>query len=107
MQKSKHENVMLQEYEAETDCRARETRKYQFHGLDGIIEVGLWDRKGDRAACHTRADHSMSELNDRFAFVKILRGMLTLDQKQRLSPADCLEYPFVTTSHLKEETHSQ
>ncbi|XP_050932386.1 homeodomain-interacting protein kinase 2-like [Lates calcarifer] len=44
-----------------------------------------------------------TEMEDRRAFVDLLKCLLQVDPGQRISPLQALQHPFITKAHLEEE----
>ncbi|XP_018112930.1 homeodomain-interacting protein kinase 3 isoform X1 [Xenopus laevis] len=88
----------LEEHEAETGIKSKETRKYIFNNLDEIVHVNMMvDLDGSDL---------MAEKADRREFVALLKKMLMIDADKRISPVDTLSQSFITMKHLLDFPHS-
>ena len=84
-----------EEHEAETNTKSKETRKYIFNCLEDMAQVNVPnDLDGADLA---------AEKVDRSAFIQILKRMLTIDQKCRITPREALNHPFLTLTNLLGE----
>ncbi|CAJ1087229.1 hypothetical protein KUCAC02_028913 [Xyrichtys novacula] len=52
-------------------------------------------------------NHGSIEIEDRRAFVSLLKGLLNTDPEKRISPKQALSHPFITMVHLQENAGSQ
>ncbi|KAF7649640.1 hypothetical protein LDENG_00138230 [Lucifuga dentata] len=80
-------DAMPQEYHAETGTKSENTRHQTFRDLSEMRTVREW------------AD--VTEEQDVFQFVDLLKGLLTLDPAKRITPTQALQHPFITTSDLQ------
>ncbi|XP_046806921.1 homeodomain-interacting protein kinase 2 isoform X5 [Lucilia cuprina] len=82
----------IEEYEAETNTKSKEARKYIFNCLDDIGQVNVpTDLEGGQL---------LAEKTDRREFIDLLKRMLTIDQERRLTPAEALNHSFTRLTHL-------
>ncbi|KAG8431623.1 hypothetical protein GDO86_017882 [Hymenochirus boettgeri] len=88
----------LEEHEAETGIKSKETRKFIFNSLDEIAHVNMMmDLDGSDL---------VAEKADRREFVALLKKMLMIDADKRISPADALNHSFISMNHLLDFPHS-
>ncbi|XP_048097055.1 homeodomain-interacting protein kinase 1-like isoform X2 [Alosa alosa] len=78
----------LAEIEAEMGVKSKETRKFIFRSLDDMVNIAGLDA---------------TDLLDRHEFVDLLKGMLTLDGDERITPLQALSHPFL--AHLGQSTY--
>ncbi|CAJ1057166.1 homeodomain-interacting protein kinase 1-like isoform X1 [Xyrichtys novacula] len=52
-------------------------------------------------------NHGSIEIEDRRAFVSLLKGLLNTDPEKRISPKQALSHPFITMVHLQENADGQ
>ncbi|XP_041954985.1 homeodomain-interacting protein kinase 1-like isoform X1 [Alosa sapidissima] len=82
----------LAEIEAEMGVKSKETRKFIFRSLDDMVNIAGLD-----------ATDLLDEKVDRHEFVDLLKGMLTLDGDERITPLQALSHPFL--AHLGQSTY--
>ncbi|KAK8777239.1 hypothetical protein V5799_029415, partial [Amblyomma americanum] len=81
-----------EEYEAETGIRSKEWRKFVFNCLDHLVNVNVpLDLEGIEL---------LAEQADRFAFVDLLKRMLSMNPEHRIHPGDALNHSFLNFGHL-------
>ncbi|XP_070550839.1 homeodomain-interacting protein kinase 2-like isoform X2 [Ptychodera flava] len=85
------------EHEAESHIKSKEARKYIFNCLDDMANVNFpTDLDGSER---------LAEKADRREFIDLLKRMLTIDADKRIRPAEALNHPFISLSHLAEYAH--
>ncbi|XP_044067032.1 homeodomain-interacting protein kinase 1-like isoform X2 [Siniperca chuatsi] len=68
-------------------------RDHTFHSLDALKMMNL-----------DNEDHA--EVADRSECIELLKGMLKMDPRERITPSEVLRHPFITKSHLNGIPHS-
>ncbi|CAK6981949.1 homeodomain-interacting protein kinase 3-like [Scomber scombrus] len=68
-------------------------RRYMLFSLDGMTRF-----------CGGMRDHA--EFEDKAAFVSIMKQMLHVDYKKRITPEEALGHRFITLRHFKHDTNS-
>ncbi|XP_034535443.1 uncharacterized protein LOC117810015 [Notolabrus celidotus] len=83
-----------EEYETLTGKKLRENENIMKlpSSLDGLAHIFPVDEPAD--------------LEDRLAFIDLLKSMMHLDGALRISPSQALQHPFITMSHLSEHPDS-
>ncbi|XP_029912344.1 homeodomain-interacting protein kinase 2-like [Myripristis murdjan] len=82
------------EVRKEMRIKSRETRRYQLKNLDDLKQVHQSDHASD-------VSFSTAKLRDQRQFVDMLKQMLHLDARRRITPSQLLEHPFISMSHLE------
>ncbi|KAL8584809.1 hypothetical protein ACOMHN_037514 [Nucella lapillus] len=86
-----------EENEAETKIKSKEARKYIFNCLDDIGQINVpTDLEGSDL---------LVEKVDRAQFIDLLKYMLSLDQKMRITPLEALNHHFISMAHLSDSPH--
>lgn len=74
------------QYEAENDCKLAPSKRYFSHTtLQDIVMQAPWK---------SEAPHK-EEIEQRKAFLDLLRGMLKVDPLERLTPDEAMQHPFI------------
>lgn len=76
----------------ELGIQAMETRTLKFKSLDDLLYTWCFWAENDTA--------KVAEMNDRSAFVDMLKGMLHLEATKRITPQAALEHPFISMQHI-------
>lgn len=87
----------VEEYEAETNIRTKEARKYIFNCLDDMAQVNV--------PTELDGGELLAEKSDRRELIDLLKRMLTLDKERRITPGEALNHSFIVLNHLMEYTH--
>lgn len=82
----------VEEHEAETRVKSKETRKFIFNCLDDVNQV--------KVQLEMDEVDGICEKSDRADFIDILKKMLDMDQDRRLTPNEGLKHPFVQMTNL-------
>ncbi|XP_077994181.1 homeodomain-interacting protein kinase 1-like isoform X2 [Glandiceps talaboti] len=85
------------EHEAESHIKSKEARKYIFNCLDDMANVNF--------PSDLDGSERLAEKADRREFIDLLKRMLTIDADKRIRPAEALNHPFISLSHLAEYAH--
>ncbi|XP_028300730.1 homeodomain-interacting protein kinase 3-like [Gouania willdenowi] len=91
---SKWRLMTPEEYEAGNSISTKEEHHFvEFSSLDDLVNVHPGEESG--------------EVEDREAFVDLLKQLLCLDGNERISPCQAQFHPFFSTSHLNQQETSR
>ncbi|CAH2320301.1 Homeodomain-interacting kinase 2 [Pelobates cultripes] len=85
-------------YEFDSGIRPIESRKYVFSSLDDMRKVILPSK--------LESSDTLVEMGDVGQFIDLMKEMLAIDPRKRITPTEFLSHPFITMAHLQHFTRS-